>query len=94
MPRSRREKPWSSGWRAWRRRCWKRNGTTRTRRSSAPRLGTEVLRAAAGFDLDQAGPVFADYIAENHLSDRIRFVAGDFFRHPLPQANVVLMGHT
>src|SRR6516165_2716883 len=46
-----------------------------------------------GFDLDQVGPVFADYIAENHLSDRIRFVAGDFFRDPLPQADVVLMGH-
>jgi SAM-dependent methyltransferase len=46
-----------------------------------------------GFDLDKAGPVFADYIAEHHLSDRLRFVAGDFFRDPLPQADVVLMGH-
>jgi len=46
-----------------------------------------------GFDLDQAGPVFAECVAENHLSDRIRFVAGDFFRDPLPQADVVLMGH-
>ena len=46
-----------------------------------------------GFDLDKAGPIFAEYIAENHLSDRIRFVAGDFFRDPLPHGEVVLMGH-
>jgi hypothetical protein len=46
-----------------------------------------------GFDLDKAGPVFAEYVAENHLSGRLRFVAGDFFRDPLPQADVVLMGH-
>ena len=46
-----------------------------------------------GFDLDNAGPIFAEYIAENHLSDRIRFVAGDFFRDPLPHGEVVLMGH-
>jgi hypothetical protein len=46
-----------------------------------------------GFDLDKAGPFFAEYIAENHLSGRLRFVAGDFFRDPLPQADVVLMGH-
>jgi hypothetical protein len=46
-----------------------------------------------GFDLDKVGPVFAEYIAENHLSDRLRFVAGDFFRDRLPHADVVLMGH-
>jgi hypothetical protein len=46
-----------------------------------------------GFDLDKVGPVFAEYIAENHLSDRVRFVVGDFFRDPLPRADVVLMGH-
>ena len=49
--------------------------------------------AGLGFDLDKAGPVFADYVAENGLSGRVRFVAGDFFRDPLPQADVVLMGH-
>ena len=49
--------------------------------------------AGLGFDLDTVGPVFADYIAENRLSDRIRFVAGDFFRDPLPHGEVVLMGH-
>jgi hypothetical protein len=46
-----------------------------------------------GFDLDKAGPVFVDYIAEKGLSGRLRFVAGDFFRDPLPPADVVLMGH-
>ena len=46
-----------------------------------------------GFDLEKAGPIFTEYVAQNGLSDRIRFVAGDFFRDALPAADVVLMGH-
>jgi hypothetical protein len=46
-----------------------------------------------GFDLDQVGAVFADYVAENDLSGRLRFMAGDFFKDALPRADVVLMGH-
>src|SRR5262245_41246306 len=61
-------------------------------------LAVQIAKAnphlqGVGFDLDKAGPVFAEYVAANHLSDRIRFVAGDFFRDPLPHADVVLMGH-
>lgn len=46
-----------------------------------------------GFDLPQAGPVFDEYVAENGLSDRVRFQPGDFFNDDLPQADVILMGH-
>ncbi len=46
-----------------------------------------------GFDLEQAGPAFTDYVSENNLSSRLRFAAGDFFKEPLPSVDVVLMGH-
>lgn len=46
-----------------------------------------------GFDLPKAGPVFDDYVAENGLSDRVRFQPGDFFKDELPRADVILMGH-
>lgn len=46
-----------------------------------------------GFDLEPMGPVFASYVAEHGLSERLRFLAGDFFTDDLPRADVVLMGH-
>jgi hypothetical protein len=46
-----------------------------------------------GFDLESAGPVFSDYVAENGLSNRLRFMAGNFFDQDMPKADVVLMGH-
>jgi SAM-dependent methyltransferase len=46
-----------------------------------------------GFDLGPVGPVFTDYVAAHGLSERLRFIAGDFFADALPQADVVLMGH-
>jgi precorrin-6B methylase 2 len=46
-----------------------------------------------GFDLHRVGPIFADYVAEHGLSDRLRFMAGDFRTDALPRADVVLMGH-
>jgi len=46
-----------------------------------------------GFDLAEVGPIFEDYIAENGLSDRVRFAPGSFFDAPLPSADVVMMGH-
>lgn len=46
-----------------------------------------------GFDLPKAGPVFNEYVAENGLADRVHFQSGDFFRDPVPSADVVLMGH-
>lgn len=46
-----------------------------------------------GFDLPEVGPVFDDYIAENGLAERVKFVGGSFFTDDLPQADVLLFGH-
>jgi O-methyltransferase/methyltransferase family protein len=46
-----------------------------------------------GFDLPQVEPFFAEYVNSRGLSDRLRFRAGDFFVDPLPQADVITMGH-
>lgn len=45
------------------------------------------------FDLAVVGPIFDDYVRSFHLQDRLRFQAGDFFKEPLPQADVLVMGH-
>jgi len=49
--------------------------------------------AGAGFDLPAVQPVFEEFIAAQGLSDRVRFLAGDFFRDALPKADVIVMGH-
>jgi hypothetical protein len=49
--------------------------------------------AGVGFDLAAVRPVFEEFVALNGLSDRLRFVAGDFFKDALPQADVIVMGH-
>jgi hypothetical protein len=49
--------------------------------------------AGGGFDLPQVQPIFDAFIAENGLSDRLRFHPGDFFTDPLPPADVIIMGH-
>ena len=46
-----------------------------------------------GFDLPEVGPIFEDYIADNGLADRVRFQPGSFFDEPIPNADVVMMGH-
>ena len=46
-----------------------------------------------GFDLPVVGPVFEEYVASFGLSDRVRFRAGNFMEEPLPEADVILMGH-
>jgi hypothetical protein len=46
-----------------------------------------------GFDLPGVGPIFEEYVAQNGLSERVKFVAGSFFTDPIPSADVVLMGH-
>lgn len=61
-------------------------------------LAVQIAKAnphlsGVGFDLDPVAPVFANYVAEQGLSDRLRFVVGDFFTDDLPRADVVLMGH-
>jgi hypothetical protein len=45
------------------------------------------------FDLPQVGPIFSDYVKSFGLSGRLKFHAGDFFKDPLPPAEVYIMGH-
>jgi len=46
-----------------------------------------------GFDLPQVQPVFEEFVAGQGLSGRVRFQAGNFFKDPLPKAEVIVMGH-
>lgn len=61
-------------------------------------LASQVALAHAhltgiGFDLPPVGPVFKDYVAEQGLAGRLRFVPGDFFADRFPAADVMMMGH-
>src|SRR5689334_17784147 len=49
--------------------------------------------SGVGFDLPEVAPVFEDYVEQNGLQERLRFVAGDFFADDLPEADVLMMGH-
>ena len=46
-----------------------------------------------GIDLPVVRPIFDAYVREQGLAERLRFYAGDFFRDPLPSADVLIMGH-
>jgi hypothetical protein len=46
-----------------------------------------------GFDLPVVEPIFTEYVKSFKLERRLRFHRGDFFRDPLPAADVVVMGH-
>ena len=46
-----------------------------------------------GTDLASLQPAFNDFVAEHGLSDRLRFQANDFMKEPLPEADVIVMGH-
>jgi hypothetical protein len=45
------------------------------------------------FDLPVVGPIFEEYARSFKLDGRLKFVAGDFFKDPLPSADVLIMGH-
>jgi O-methyltransferase domain/Dimerisation domain len=45
-----------------------------------------------GFDLPTVRPFFEEYVASFRLQDRVRFRLGDFFKDPLPAADVLVMG--
>lgn len=49
--------------------------------------------SGTGFDLPEVGPIFEDYIEGLGLSSRVRFSPGNFFESPLPNADVIIMGH-
>jgi hypothetical protein len=46
-----------------------------------------------GFDLPVVGRIFDDYVTGFGLGERLRFYPGDFFKDPLPPADVLIMGH-
>ena len=46
-----------------------------------------------GFDLSAVRPLFEEYVESFGLSQRLRFHTGDFFKEPLPSADVLVMGH-
>lgn len=49
--------------------------------------------SGGGMDLPVVQPIFESYVRSRALSARLRFHAGDFFNDPLPQADVLIMGH-
>jgi hypothetical protein len=55
-------------------------------------LANQHLRGS-GFDLPEVGPIFEEYVKQNNLSERVSFSGGSFFTDPLPEADVMLMGH-
>ena len=46
-----------------------------------------------GYDLPPVKPVFEEFIARRGMKDRVRFRAGNFFEDPLPEVDVIVMGH-
>jgi len=44
------------------------------------------------FDLPEAGPLAREIIGSSPVADRVRFVAGDFFRDPLPPGDLHALG--
>ena len=49
--------------------------------------------SGGGFDLPVVRPLFEEYINSFGLRHRLRFYPGNFFTDPLPQADVLIMGH-
>jgi hypothetical protein len=49
--------------------------------------------SGAGYDLPEVKAVFEEFIAQQGVSDRVKFLAGSFFTDALPTADVLIMGH-
>jgi uncharacterized protein YijF (DUF1287 family) len=47
----------------------------------------------AAFDLPVVQPVYEEYVNSFGLEARLKFLPGDFFRDPMPQADVLILGH-
>ena len=48
--------------------------------------------SGGGFDLPVVGPIFEEYVASLGLGGRLQFYPGDFFKDPMPEADVLAMG--
>jgi len=46
-----------------------------------------------GMDLPVIQPFFETYVRSNEVADRLRFHTGNFLKDPLPNADVLIMGH-
>ncbi|MES2921267.1 MAG: methyltransferase [Verrucomicrobiota bacterium] len=60
-------------------------------------LAIEVAKAhphmsCVSFDLPVVEPIASRHIAASDLGDRVRTATGDFFKDPLPRADVITMG--
>jgi hypothetical protein len=60
-------------------------------------LPVEIAQAhphitGGGFDLPVLGPLFDGYVQKHGLARRLRFYPGDFFIHPFPAADVLILG--
>jgi O-methyltransferase/methyltransferase family protein len=49
--------------------------------------------SGAGYDLPEVKPVFEEFVTQQGVSDRVKFLSGNFFTDPLPAADVLIMGH-
>ena len=49
--------------------------------------------SGGGFDLPPLEPIFDAFVSQFGLGERLRFIGGDFFADPLPEADVLVMGH-
>lgn len=49
--------------------------------------------SGTGYDLPQVKPIFEEFVAKHGLSERLKFLTGNFFADPLPKADVLIMGH-
>ena len=49
--------------------------------------------SGGGFDLPAVAPIFEEYVNSFALAQRLRFYPGDFFKDPLPDSDVLIMGH-
>jgi SAM-dependent methyltransferase len=47
----------------------------------------------AVFDMPELRPLFEEHTAAHGIADRTRFLVGDFFGEPLPEADVLIFGH-
>lgn len=56
-------------------------------------VGANEHLTGVGFDLPVVAPIFEDYAATNGCDSRLTFQGGDFFIDPIPDADVVLLGH-
>jgi hypothetical protein len=77
---------------------WKEYGTFSDVGTAQGALPVQIALAhrhltGGGFDLPVIHPVFEEYINSHGLGDRLRFYPGDFFNDPLPEVDVLVMGH-